>query len=266
MIWSPSADTLEGKAVKTNQLRRGWFIVVLALTGLLGSGSDSRAYLEPSGWTASDVLYVSDPTSDQINSGGTATDITGMYYRWAGGVSYFRMDLAAAPVFGNNAPNYAIYLDEGPGGATYGDGSTDPSLSYYVAAGIPVGIDAMIDARWNLQASPGNFDSYERVYTNLPASQNFTQVTQIPFADQVGPAFRTDNGGTTLEWQLPTSYLGTTMFTIYGGTMDNVQGRTYDVSEPLYALNNSNVPEPGTLALMGVIGSVCLSFLRKARR
>ena len=233
----------------------------LVLSLLLPCGAYA-AYITD--WAAGDVFSSTDEQDLGVDG---SRDILALWYRYSSGTHYFRMDLREAPAegVGQAAPDYLILLDTGPGGASYGDGTTDPELSTLVAddgAGGLSGIDLIVDANWSFDGFYNNQDLH---YYSPDGNLNFSGDTTVTGA---GGAFRnTENLGLTLEWSVPYSALASLSFTMYGGAQRYAGPATYDFTEGMGVSGTNPAPEPGTLALMSVVGGMILAsrVLQRAR-
>ena len=236
-------------------------MVAQAASGIVALALGSwvqAAYLTD--WSAGNVHYLSDPNND--SSGGAFTEITGIYFRQTGATAYFRMDLLSAPSGGNASPDYLIFLDTQPGGAAWGNGSSDPNLSYHVAQGLS-GIDMIpVDGHYGLFGWQAN---HYHVHDGTVPSFNFTTVD----ITTIGGAFQNvENGGRTLEWSIPFSAIGSSTFTMWGGTMNILNaGQTWDLTGPITtATEGTEIPEPSTLVLLSLVSLLGASLRRKLIR
>lgn len=233
-------------------------MVAQAVSGIvalaLGSWTHA-AYITD--WSAGDTYYLADSTDD--SSGGAFTEITGIYFRQSGSTAYFRMDLLSAPSTEGAGPDYAIFLDTQPGGAAWGNGSADPSLSYFVAQGLS-GID-MIPADGHYWFF-GWQASHYHIYDGTTSPYNFS----IDSLGSIGGAFQSaENGGRTLEWSIPFSAIGSSTFTMWGGTMNIANnGQTWDLTGPIVTSSEgTEIPEPSTLVLLSLVSLLGASFRRR---
>jgi hypothetical protein len=204
--------------------------IVLAALACLTASSVRADILPPTGW--GDAISISDPAGDQAEG---SRDILGLFYKLEGGVHYFRMDIAEAPVQvgGQFAAEYFLQIDSMPGGGNAADTS-------YIAESL-LGIDTLIGSHYTVA---GGFVMAHR--------HNFTggappAVDTAMFPSIGGLTDYDEDGGKTLQWAIPVSELYPAPFTVYGSTMDISVPSTFDVTS---GLTVAAVPEPTSMGLL----------------
>ena len=204
-------------------------------------------------WGAVDVVTFGDPGAGEIcveNGGDLIEDganIVQVYYRFTGGVHYFRMDLLDVPAAGRPpsfAPEYAVALDLTAGGLTRGNPSGNDTHSGYIPATL-TGIDTILVAHYSNGAFGGMAHRHNDVGTE-PSNVDLTMLGSLS-----GGAFQnSENGGATLEWSIGDSALigspgaldpSTFWFATFD--IDGINEGTYDLAQA--------VPEPSSILLLG---------------
>ena len=251
-------------------------MLVLLLTVVVSHG----VYLEPNNWTT--AITITDLNTDGFDN---VSDIVGLWYAKDVTYHYFRMDMETGPAGSGVAQDYMLYLDTDQSVATgAADIFNDPlpvdpapaGLSQYIAdnPGNLWGVDQIVDAHYlGGVLNVNHFHDYSVGATAY--NYTFPMLGGIP-----GALYQdTENLGTSLEWRVPISALDAGPFRIAGGTMiiGNLTGPfTTDYTENWLSSQDfvlddepggvQSIPEPGTLALMGVLGIVGGAMKLRTRR
>ncbi len=185
-------------------------------------------------WGGSPSFSITDPLNDQTED---SRNIQKLWYAFAGGNHYFRLDVEGAPqqLADEFAPEYSIHIDFKDGGA----GNAD---SDYVSINL-TGIDALVDSHYTLFSGFGV--NHVHIYDPIA-------VPNPPKFTTTGPDAVEQNGA-TLEWCVSYDALrtGDGEFCIYGVTYDiDGTGETFDLTDELCV----SVPEPMTMGLLGLGG------------
>ncbi len=215
--------------------------LMVSLTLLLAlAGAAQAGYL----YNGSPAVSLSDPVDPALSGG---RDILNVSFAQDASHYYFRISLREAPSYlgTNYAGIYGIYIDYQPGGANYGD-------TTYIPSGMQ-GVDYIVDTHFN-RLGTNEFDGWDVHY-----GWNGTGFSiKAPVAQQ-----ETEDGGKTLELQILKSDIPATEFTLWAATHDLGSAvQTYDLA-PDTATQGLHVPEPTTLAVLGLGG---LAGLLRRRR
>lgn len=200
---------------------------VLLGVASVGSNADA-AYLYD--WSVTPDIVAAD---DQLQQ---ATDILAAWHETDGAYHYFRMDIEAAPGLEDYADIYGIYIDAIPGG--------NQTNIDYVPYGLQ-GIDFILDSHFNpyMSGSGGNGWTQNDFHYNWDGS---LYSVSIPVAVQL-----TENGGTTLEWQISVASIGTD-FTWRAATHMLTPGYdTRDITVASQVTATSDVPLPASILFFG---------------
>jgi hypothetical protein len=227
------------------------FCLAVGLTVLLSVGANATLISWSPTPTTTDVtggavLPLGTDPGEGNSLGGTylsGTDITGVWWQRTGGYDYFRMDLAGTPTESplNFANQYAILIDSGSGGASGADSYTPDMLT---------GIDYVLDMHFSTGSN--NWDvRHFHTWDGVSA-----WITTTPFTvGNQGIDWDITNGGKTLEWRIPDTYLGSS-FTFWGATHDtNYDNHTYDITD------SGTTPEPCSTALF--FSGIAFLWLRR---
>lgn len=219
-------------------------LTAIVATGLLVSSAQASWLYDWAGDPSGTVLTLSDASGEVAED---SRDIENIWYANDGSNHYFRMDLRGAPLQAANehAPEYAIQIDSGAGGGSAVN-------TNYIADGL-IGIDSILIGHYTTSGAHTvqHRHNYQGDASPLP------RVDTVMLA-AIGGSFDADeNGGTTLQWAIPVTELGSLPFTIYGATQDIDDADTFDTTVGL------NVPEPAMLLTLG-LGTFALRIRRRS--
>jgi len=249
----------------------GLLALFAVLSLLLGDGARA-AFLEPSGWTGPGIYSLLDPADDGP-VGQDYRDITEMYYRYVSGIHYVLLFLEGPVADGGlHSTEYMINVD-----SIAGAGASQAE-SLYVAAGLS-GIDEIVDAHYAAFGGPGldggfvsqHDHDYLGAGGNPPFDFTFNALMSVGGNWQREDAI---TGGLALEWSIPESLLNDCPdppghWTFYASA-HTIGVATYDITAgldiPCPAGPPPTVPEPGTFALMGVLGGMGLVVRLRKRK
>jgi len=215
---------------------RVWLVVLFASSiVLLPMRQSGAAYLY--NWDAGQKF--TDAVGDAVETSNIGRDIVAAWIAVSGDYTYFRVDLAAAPVEDYNwGTKFGVYIDAVPG---YGA----PASNYYVPQ-IP-GIDGRIDS--TIYAWPNQWQGKYKFWTGSDFSGS---VSTAGFQ-------HSENGGKTLEWKYRGNFGNSFTWyaaSMYEGYADSVKC-TYDyLATP--------IPSGAWLLGSGLLGLIGLA--RRKRR
>ncbi len=215
---------------------RVWLVVLFAASiVLLPMRQSGAAYLY--NWDAGQKF--TDAVGDAVETSNIGRDIVAAWIAVSGDYTYFRVDLASAPVEDYNwGTKFGVYIDAVPG---YGA----PASNYYVPQ-IP-GIDGRIDS--TIYAWPNQWQGKYKFWTGSDFSGS---VSTAGFQ-------HSENGGKTLEWKYRGNFGNSFTWyaaSMYEGYADSVKC-TYDyLATP--------IPSGAWLLGSGLLGLIGLA--RRKRR
>lgn len=178
------------------------------------------------------------------------------------GFQAFRMDLKGTPTDANHAEWYVMAVDGLPA-----QGTTLGGIS---------GIDRIIATPYNTGSGLGEPILFKWTGSAFDAGTPFSSITgaqwQYGFGETYYPPLFpvppfTAGYGSTLEWLLPIGELGTGPFTFAGATLSDLLNPTiYDSTIGASLGAASLIPEPSTVALLGLGGLGLIGYAWRRRR
>lgn len=221
-------------------------------TFLIFSTSVMISMISVVGNASANYLYTWSDTPDIIAANEelkNATDILAAWHATDGAYHYFRIDIESAPDVGDYADIYGIYIDAM-------DGGNESNISY-VPQGL-YGIDYIVDSHFNPYIPTDEGWYFNDFHTEWNGT--IYETRSEPIAVQ-----QTMNGGTTIEWQINVSDIGSD-FTWRAATHMLTEGDdTRDITVASTFTSTSDVPVPGSIVLLGA-GLAGFTGIRKRKK